>query len=84
MSHVPTCRRGYFLADGWHDGEAPPGVPPWHSATCEGPQAQIFYGRAAALSAAPAGAEPFPFSTEPNLEERAMRFGMAMQEWVRG
>lgn len=43
MSHAATCRRGYFSADGWVEGDAPPGVAQWHSATCEGRDAQRAY-----------------------------------------
>lgn len=83
MIHAAGCRRGWFDARGWHEGRAPRGHAQWHSAVCEG-DGNIEYGRRMAIAQAPAGAESFMFDTIPSLEERAMRFGIAMAQWVKG
>lgn len=84
MRHRETCRRGYYDAAGWHDGDAPPGIPQWHSATCEGPAANLFYAREQCIAAAPQGAEAFMLDTIASLDERAMRYGHAIAAWLVG
>jgi hypothetical protein len=48
MTHAPDCTRGYHLTDttgvtAWRGGQAPPGTRQWHTATCEGPDANAIY-----------------------------------------